>query len=116
MLESNCKSVVRFLASLFLSVFLAACVHNQCITGKWREPGKTSSIELRQDGTFTATDDMGMTVNGNYTIEAAAGIRFEIIHPDSSVEIISGSITVQGDELLLTHEGDKEVLLYRRMK
>lgn len=117
MLKSAGKAVPRSIAAaLLLSVFLAACVHNPNITGTWQEPGKTSSIQLRRNGTFTATDDMGMTVAGNYTLQGPGGIRFEIRHPDSAVEIIQGSITQQGDELRLANEGDREVLVYRRIK
>jgi outer membrane lipoprotein-sorting protein len=106
------KAVVYFLLAVLPIMFLVSCAHTPNITGTWQEPGKRSSIEFGQDGTFTAVDDMGMTVSGNYTLQAKGKIRFEIKHPDSSVEIIRGNITVQDDELLFTFDEDKEVLTY----
>ena len=110
------KVVNQNLPALLLLFFLVSCVYNPDITGKWQEPGKTSSIEFRQDGTFTAIDDMGMTVNGNYTLQAKGKIRLEIKHPNSSVETIIGSIAVQGDKLILAHEEEKEILVYKKTK
>ena len=114
MLKSVFKTVIRNLPALLVAGFLVSCMHQPDITGKWLEPGKTSSIEFRQDGTFTATDDMGMTVTGNYILQAEGKIRLEIKHPDSSVEILSGNIAVKGDTLKLTHEENKEILIYKK--
>jgi len=108
------KAVVYFLLAVLPTVFLFSCAHTPNITGKWQEPGKTSSIEFGQDGSFTAVDDMGMAVSGNYTLQAKEKIRFKINHPDSSVEIITGNITVQDDELIFTFGDDKEVLTYKK--
>ena len=116
MLKKAYKIVANSFSVIILVVFLISCAHKPNITGKWQEIGKTSSIEFRQDGTFTALDDMGMTVRGNYTLQTKGKIRLEIQHPDSSVEILLGSIAVQGDKLILTPENDKEVLKYRKIK
>jgi len=116
MLKSMSKTVIRNLPAFLVLVFLVACLHQPVITGEWVEPGEKSLIEFRQDGTFTATDDMGMTVTGNYILQAEGKIRLEIKHPDSSIEIITGSITVQGDTLKLAHEEDKELLIYKKSK
>lgn len=110
------KIATSYSSVLLLGVFITSCVYQPNITGKWQEPGKTSSIEFRQDGTFTAVDDMGMAVSGNYTLQSKGKIRLEIKHPDSPVEILSGSIAVQGDKLILTPEKDKEILEYRKIK
>jgi hypothetical protein len=108
------KAVVNFLLAVLPIVFLVSCAHTPNITGKWQEPGKTSSIEFGQDGTFTAVDDMGMTVSGNYTLQAKGKIRFEITYPDSSVEIITGTITARDDVLIFTLAEDKEVVTYKK--
>ena len=108
------KSIKLILPVLLIISALISCAHTPDITGKWREPGKASSIEFGKDGTFTATDDMGMTVNGNYTIQNKSKIRLEIKHPSSSTEIKTGSIVVQGDELKLIHDADNETLLYKK--
>ena len=114
MLKNSFKDETQNLTALLLLVFLLSCVHTPNITGKWQEPGKTSSIEFRQNGTFMAIDDMGMTVNGNYTLLAEGKIRFEINHSNSYVEIMTGSIEVQGDKLTLSHNEGKEVLIYQK--
>ena len=114
MLKNVFKTVIRNLPALLVAGFLVSCMHQPDINGKWLEPGKTSSIEFRQDGTFTATDDMGMTVTGNYILQAEGKIRFEIKHPDSSVEKLSGNFAVKGDTLKLTHEENKEILIYKK--
>jgi len=110
------KYATQNLTALLLLVFLLSCVQNPNISGKWQEPGKTSSIEFRQNGTFVAIDDMGMTVNGNYTFLDEGKIRLEINDPNSYIEIIIGSIEVQGDKLKLSQDGGKGVLLYQRIE
>ena len=106
--------LISCLPPFLLAVFLFSCTHTPNIVGKWQEPGKTSAIEFRQDGTFTAIDDMGMTVNGNYSIPTHGKIRLEIKHSNSSDEMLTGSIAVQDDTLILINEKDKEKLLYRK--
>ena len=81
--------------TLLIVIFLVSCSHTPNIAGKWQEPETTSSIEFGQNGTFTAIDQMGMTVSGNYTILANEKIRLEIKHPNSSDEIIIGNFAVQ---------------------
>jgi hypothetical protein len=100
--------------ALLLFIFLISCSHTPNIAGKWQEPGTTSSIEFWQNGTFTAIDDMGMTVSGNYTILTNGRIRLEVKHPNNSDEIIIGNFAVQDDELILTPDEDKEILTYRK--
>ena len=114
MQKSAHKAVVYFLLALPSIVFLASCAHTPDITGKWNEPGKKSSIEFGQDGTFTAVDDMGMAVSGNYALGAKGKIRFEITHQDSSVETITGTIAVRDDVLIFTLDNDKEVITYQK--
>jgi hypothetical protein len=101
--------------TLLMVFFLVSCSHTPNIAGKWQEPGTTSSIEFGRNGTFTAIDEMGMTVSGNYTILANEKIRFEIKHPNSSDEVIIGSFAVLDDGLILTLDDDKEVLTYKKM-
>ena len=96
-------------------VFLVSCSHTPNIAGKWQESGTTSSIEFGQDGTFTAIDNMGKVVSGSYTILAKGKIRLLIRHQDFDDEIIIRNFAVQGDELILTHDGDKEVLTYKKI-
>jgi hypothetical protein len=59
---------------------------------------------------------MGMAVSGNYTLQVKGKIRFEIKPLDSFVEIITGILAVQGDELILTFDEGKEVLKYKKVQ
>jgi len=100
--------------TLLMFIFLISCSPTPNIAGKWQEPGTTSSIEFGNYGKFTAVDDMGMTVSGNYTILANGRIQLEVKHPNNSDEIIIGNFAVQDDELILSLDEDKEVLTYRK--
>lgn len=108
------KAVLSYLRTFLPIVFLVSCAQTDNITGTWQEPGTTSSIELRQDGTFTVVDNMGMVVSGTYTLHGKGTIQFEIKSPDSCVEIITGIHMVQGEELILTFDEGKEVLKYKK--
>jgi len=115
MQKSAYKPVAYFLLALLPIVFFVCCAYSPNITGKWQEPGKTSLIEFRQDGTFTAVDDMGMTVSGNYTLQTEGKIRFEIKYPDSSAEIIAATVEGRDEELIFILDGDKEVVTYKKV-
>jgi hypothetical protein len=86
-------------------VFLLSCAQSPDILGKWKELGKSSSLEFRQDGTFTAVDDMGMVVVGNYTLQTNGRILFEIKHQDTTTETITGTLVIRDNEMVLTIEG-----------
>ena len=109
------KFIYFLFPAFFMIVFLVSCAQPPNITGKWQEPGKTSSIEFRQDGTFTATDEMGMVVNGTYTLQSNDNIRLEIKHPNTPVERIIANFAMQDDELRLTLDKDNEVLSYKKI-
>ena len=109
------KAVLYYLRTVLPIVFLVSCADTHNIAGTWQEPGTTSLIELRQDGTFTVVDNMGMVVSGIYTLHKKGKIQFEIKSPDSLVEIITGIYTVQGEELILTFDEGKEVLKYKKV-
>ncbi|MBN2035069.1 MAG: hypothetical protein JW836_17530 [Deltaproteobacteria bacterium] len=97
-------------------VMLFSCAQYPDILGKWKESGKPSSLEFRQDGTFRAVDDMGMVVVGKYTLKTNGRIRLEIQHQDASTEIITGTLFGRENELILAFDGDKEAMRYKRAK
>ena len=114
MLKKVYNAVLYYLFVALLIEFLFSCAYTHNIAGRWQEPGKTSSIEFGQDGTFKAVDNMGMAVSGNYILQEKGKIRLEIKHPDSSAEILIGILAVQGDELMITFDEGKEVLRYKK--
>ena len=76
--------------------------------------GKTATVEFWKDGTFKAVDNQGMAVSGNYTLSENGNVRFEIARKDSSPEIVSGKISVRGEEMTLISGDGKEVDRYKR--
>ena len=106
---------IRFeLLAAFSIVVLFSCAQYPDILGKWKESGKPSSLEFRQDGTFRAVDDMGMVVIGEYSLKTTGRIRLEIQHEDGSTEIITGTLFSRENELILAVDGDKEAMRYER--
>jgi hypothetical protein len=104
-----------FLFAVLPLALLLSCAQKQDVAGKWQETGTKSTIELHRDGTFKAVDDMGMAVNGKYTLQENGTIRFEILHSGNSPEIINGKLAVRGDELTFTSADDKKVETYKRV-
>jgi len=101
---------------LALLIILACAANTPNIVGKWKEIGKTATLEFWKDGTFKAVDNQGMTVKGKYTLIEPGNIRFEIFRQDSSPEIVNGTVSLQGDLLTFTSADGKEIERYRREK
>jgi len=55
-----------------------ACANTPYIVGKWKEIGKTATLEFWKDGTFKAIDNQKMAVKGKYTMIEPGNVRFEI--------------------------------------
>ena len=82
--------------------FILACANTPYIVGKWKEIGKTATLEFWKDGTFKAIDNQKMAVNGKYTLIEPGNVRFEIFRQDSPPEIVNGTYSLQGDVLTFT--------------
>ena len=96
--------------------FIINCANTPNLVGKWKEIGKTATIELRKDGTFKAVDNQKMAVSGKYTLSDHGNVSFEIFRQDSPYEIINGKYSVQGDILTFTSADGKEIERYKREK
>jgi len=94
--------------------FILACANTPNLVGKWKEIGKTATLELWKDGTFKAVDNQKMAVNGKYFLSENGNIRFEIFQQGSPSEIVNGKYFVQGDILTFTSADGKEIQRYRR--
>ncbi len=102
---------------LFLGIvlfFLSSCASKPDLVGKWREVGKTATVEFSKDGTFKAIDNQGMAVSGRYTLLKDGHLRCEIQQKEGAGEVVNLTISVKGDELTLTTSKDREVEIYRR--
>ncbi len=89
-------------------------LHN--VAGKWKEIGKTATLEFRKDGTFKAVDNQKMAVKGKYTLSEHGNVRFEIFRQGSPSEIVNGTYSLQGDVLTFTSSDGKEIERYKREK
>ena len=101
---------------IFVFSFIIGCANTPNLAGKWKEIGKTATLELRKDGTFKAVDNEKMAVNGKYSLSEHGNIRFEISRKGSPPEIVSGKYYLQGDMLTLTSADGKEIQRYRHQK
>jgi hypothetical protein len=86
------------------------------VFGKWKEIGKTATLEFWKDGTFKAVDNQKMAVKGKYTLIEPGNVRFEIFRQGSPSEIVNGTFSLQDDVLTVTSADGKETERYRREK
>ena len=96
--------------------FITGCENTPNLVGKWKEIGKTATLELYRAGTFKAVDNQKMAVSGKYALSENGNIRFEISRQGAPSEIVNGKYSVQGDILTLTSADGKEIQRYRRQK
>jgi len=96
--------------------FILACSKTPLIVGKWKEIGKTATLEFWKDGTFKAVDNQEMAVKGKYTLIEPGNVRFEIFQQGSPPEIVTGTVSLQGDVLTLTSADGREIERYKREK
>ena len=105
-----------FIFAILVFFFIVGCVNTPKLDGKWKEIGKSATIEFSKDGTFKAVDNQKMAVNGKYFLSENGNIRFEIFRQDSPSEIVNGKYSVQGDILTFTSADGIEIQRYRRQK
>ena len=111
------EKIIHYFAFAILAfILIAGCATKPGIAGRWNEIGKTATLELSEDGTFSATDNQKMTVSGKYATSDHGEIRFMIPRPGYSSEIITGTYSVQGDILNLTSADGKEIQRYKRQE
>ena len=99
-----------------LSFILACAANTPYVVGKWKEIGKTATLEFRKDGTFKAVDNQKMAVKGKYSLIEPGNVRFEIFRQGSPSEIVNGTFSLQGDVLTFTSSNGKEIERYKREK
>ena len=103
--------VLWFVPVLF---FLGSCGSTPGITGKWKEVGKSATLEFSKDGAFKAVDNQGMAVSGKYTLLEDGQLRCEILQEGRAVEVVNLKVSIKGDELTLTSPGHAGAEQYRR--
>ena len=104
-------------AFVIIALFvILACANTPYMVGKWKEIGKTATLEFRKDGTFNAVDNQGMAVKGKYQLIEPGNVRFEIFRQNSPPEIVNGTFSLQRDVLTFTSADSKEIERYKREK
>ena len=116
MKKDKFKSIFLYLFAIVLLCLIIRCANTPKVVGKWREIGKTATLEFLKDGSFKAVDNQGMAVSGKFSFLENGSIKFEIAHEGSSSEIVKGKLSVQEDELIISSEHGNEVERYRRVK
>lgn len=86
------------------------------IVGRWREIGRTATLDILDNGTFTAVDNEGLAVTGRYTLIKDGSIEFAIQLEGRAEEIVSLSFSIHGDELTLTPSDGGKAERYQRQK
>ncbi len=102
------KGAVCILLLIIVLFHLPFCASGPDLLGKWKEIGKTATIEFSKDGTFRAVDNQGMAVSGKYNLPGDGHLRCEIQRNEGGLEVVTLMISVKGDELTLTSEGDDD--------
>jgi hypothetical protein len=108
------KGAIHALSLVIVLFFLSFCASRPDLIGKWKEVGKTATIEFSKDGAFKAVDNQGMAVSGRYTLLKDGHLRCEIQQKEGAGEVVNLIISVKGDELTLAASKDREVEIYRR--
>lgn len=110
------KARFGILVIVSILFFLASCSSRPDIIGKWREVGKTATMEFSADGAFRAMDNQGMAVAGKFTLSKDGMMQCEIQREGTSEEVVKVKISIKGDELTLTDSDGREAESYRRIK
>jgi len=107
-----------FLPLLATLVFflIVSCASGPGVVGRWREIGKSATLEFRRDGTFKAVDNQEMAVRGKYTLDEKGNMRVEITLQGSPPEVVNGRVSVRGDELTFEYSDHNDVERYKREK
>jgi len=108
------KGAARVLLLVIVLFFLTFCASKQDLIGEWKEVGKVATLEFSTDGNFKAVDNQGMAVSGQYTLSKNGKLRCEIQQEGVSKDVVNLTISIRGDELILTSSGDSVVERYRR--
>lgn len=102
------------LLAIFTCFLIMSCANTPDVGGKWREVGKTATLEFFKDSTLKAVDNQGMVVRCKYTLHKNGNVRFDINRQGTSPEIVMGKISLRGEELTLISGDGKEVDRYKR--
>lgn len=116
MRNSECKRLAVVILLIPVILLLPACASGPDIVGKWREVGKTATLEFSAGGAFKAVDNQGMAVSGRYTFSKDGNLRCEIQQEGGPKEIVDLKVTLKEDVLTLGPLNSEKAEHYRRVK
>ena len=97
------------------SSLTASCSRGVDVTGRWQEIDAQATLVFRADGSFTAVDNQGMRVNGRYQLYEDGRVRFDIRHPDGSLETVRGNVDLSADVLTFMPDDNGGIERYCRI-
>jgi hypothetical protein len=86
------------------------------LLGKWREIGRTATIEFLKEGGFEAVDNEGLAVAGRYNLINDSILKFEIHREGTPAEVVTLEFSLHDDNLTLTPAEGGGVERYRKEK
>lgn len=110
----RCRSSFIAGVAIVTACLMMSCSSTPHLVGTWKEVGKTATLVFREDGSFEAVDNQGMAVSGTYLLQRDNRVQFTVDHPGSPPEIVTGTLSVAGEELTLTSGEGTEVETYAR--
>jgi len=87
------------------------------LIGRWREVGRSATLEFLEDGSFKAKDNEGMAVAGRYVVGEDHKLSFVIHHEGTADEVVTVDFSLLDGELTVIFAGAKEEIeRYRKEK
>lgn len=87
------------------------------LIGRWREVGRSATLEFLEDGNFKAKDNEGMAVAGRYVVGEDDKLSFVIHHEGTADEVVTVDFSLLDGELTVIFAGAKEEIeRYRKEK
>lgn len=78
------------------------------LIGRWREVGRSATLEFLEDGNFKAKDNEGMAVAGRYVVGEDDKLSFVIHHEGTADEVVTVDFSLLDGELTVIFAGAKE--------
>ena len=84
------------------------------LIGRWREVGRSATLEFLEDGSFKAKDNEGMAVAGRYVVGEDDKLSFVIHHEGNADEVVTVDFSLLDGELTVIFAGVKEEIEHYR--
>lgn len=86
------------------------------LVGRWREVGRSATLEFLADGVFKTVDNEGMAVGGIFSLVGDGKLSFATRHEGTEGEVVSLDFSLIGDELTLAPAAGGRPERYQRQR